>query len=87
VTTLTGVLTREEWRLLWRIDRGRRKLPEEAPPLQWAYRAVARLGGFHDSKRTGIAGWTALWDGWTQLQDQLVGYLAARDMLHDGIDL
>jgi hypothetical protein len=48
---------------------------------------VVRLGGFHDSKRTGIAGWEALWDGWTQLQDQLVGYLAARDMLHDGIDL
>jgi hypothetical protein len=81
------VLTREEWRLLWHIDRGRRKPPEEAPTLQWAYQAVARLGGFHDSKRTGIAGWTALWDGWTQLQDQLVGYLAARDMLHDGIDL
>jgi hypothetical protein len=30
-----------------------------------ACKVVARLGGFHDSKRTGIAGWAALWDGWT----------------------
>jgi hypothetical protein len=37
------------------------------------------LDGFHDGKRTGIAGWAALWNGWTQLQDQLLGYLAARD--------
>jgi hypothetical protein len=57
------------------------------PTLQWAYQAVTWLDGFHDRKRTGFAGWAALWDGWTQPQDQLVGYLAARDMLQDGIDL
>lgn len=26
-----------------------------------AYMAIARLGGFMDSKRTGIASWGALW--------------------------
>ena len=34
---------------------------EKAGSLQWAYMAIARLGSFMDSKRTGIASWGALW--------------------------
>lgn len=43
------------------LDKGKRKRKEKAGSLQWAYMAIARLGGFMDSKRTGIASWGALW--------------------------
>lgn len=47
--------------LLGYLDKGKRKRKEKAGSLQWAYMAIARLGGFMDSKRTGIASWGALW--------------------------
>ena len=38
----------------------------------------------YDSKKTGIAGWDTLWDGWESLQKQLQGYLAAKEMMAAG---
>ena len=55
------VLTPDECQLLGYLDKGKRKRKEKAGSLQWAYMAIARLGGFMDSKRTGIASWGALW--------------------------
>ena len=55
--------------------------------LQWAYMAIARLGGFMDSKRTGIASWGALWEGWEALQSKLDGFLAAKDLMAQGIKI
>ncbi|TEY44896.1 hypothetical protein CJF24_01525, partial [Aeromonas veronii] len=55
--------------------------------LQWAYMAIARLGGFMDSKRTGIAGWSSLWEGWQTLQSKLDGFIAAKEMMASGIKI
>jgi hypothetical protein len=55
-------LSREEWQLLW-LSREHTPLPKSAPSLRWACLALARLGGFTDTKRTGRPGWDALWHG------------------------
>jgi hypothetical protein len=45
------------------------------------------LGGFTDTKRTGIASWTAVWEGWSTLQSHVVGYRVAKEMIADGESL
>ena len=80
----TNVLTQDEWRILYLNANKRRvrypkKLPKEVPTLKWAYRAIAKLGGFYDSKRTGIASWTTMWLGWDKLQDMLSGYYLSKE--------
>ena len=67
----------DEWRCLW-LSTEKGPLPKHKPSAQWAYRAVAKLGGWYDSKRTGRAGWQTLWDGWTKLQIRLQGWRAAQ---------
>ena len=42
---------------------------------------------FMDSKRTGIASWGALWEGWEALQSKLDGFLAAKDLMAQGIKI
>jgi len=76
------VLTRTEWRVLW-VAQERSRPPAEAPSLQWAYKTLANLGGWMDTKRTGRAGWEAMWQGWFRLQERVDTYLAARDFLDE----
>lgn len=73
-----GVLEEAEWRVLW-MTQHRQPPPKEAPSLRWAYEAVAKLGGWLDTKRTGRAGWEAMWEGWFRLQDRVDGYLMAQE--------
>jgi len=61
-----------EWKLMWSKTETK-ALPKKAPSLYWAYYALAKLGRWHDSKRTGIVGWEALWDGWFALTKLLEG--------------
>ena len=61
-----------EWRLLWSKTE-MSTLPKEPPSLHWAYYALAKLGRWHDSKRTGIVGWQALWCGWLKLMQLTEG--------------
>ena len=61
-----------EWKLMWSKTE-RNTLPKEPPSMFWAYYALAKLGRWHDSKRTGIVGWEALWDGWFALSQLLEG--------------
>jgi len=61
-----------EWKLMWSKTEAN-ALPKKAPSLYWAYYALAKLGRWHDSKRTGIVGWEALWDGWFALNQLLEG--------------
>lgn len=68
----THLLQPMEWQVLW-LKQERRKLPRAIPSLHWAYYALARLGGWHDSKRTGKVGWTALWEGWFKLEYMIEG--------------
>lgn len=73
------VLTDEEWSVLWLCSESGPR-PACPPPLSWACLAVARLGGFADTKRTGRPGWDALWHGWARLQQRIEGYQLAQRM-------
>ncbi len=61
-----------EWKLLWSKTETK-KAPNTTPSLHWAYYALAKLGGWHDSKQTGVVGWEALWKGWFSLSQLLEG--------------
>jgi hypothetical protein len=74
-----SVLTHEEWSVLWFITQ-RQALPAAPPTVRWACLAVAKLGGFTDTKRTGRPGWDTLWRGWERLQQQIQGYRLAQQM-------
>ena len=69
-------LGEDEWRCLW-VTTSNEPLPKSKPSASWAYTAVAKLGGWYDSKGTGRAGWQALWTGWMRLQQRLAGWQAA----------
>lgn len=73
------VLSPVEWKLLW-VKQEKKKLPGKAPSLKWAYLNLAKLGRWHDSKRTGRAGWIVMWDGWYKLQDMVEGYRLAQSL-------
>lgn len=72
----TAVLSAPEWQALW-LAQETAPLPHTPPSLRWAYENIARLGGWHDSKRTGRVGWQTLWNGWFILQARTEGFLAA----------
>ena len=78
----TTVLSKEEYKVLWfahqRKDEKKKALPKVTPNLSWAYREIAKLGGWNNSKRTGRASWLTIWHGWFRLQERLDGYLAAQ---------
>ena len=66
------------WRCLWvSVEKNPPPPPDKPPTHGWLLRAVARLGGWYDSKRTGRPGWEALRRGWQELQSRLTGYKLA----------
>lgn len=67
----TDILSETEWQVLWISAAPAQKLPARAPKLRWAYEAIAKLGGFYDSKRTGRASWATMYEGWKRLQDHV----------------
>jgi hypothetical protein len=73
----THLLTDDEWRVLW-VTTKKSKPPKKPPDLKWAYQSLGKLGGWHDSKRTGIVGWNTLWKGWFRLMDKVESYLDAK---------
>lgn len=73
------VLSPIEWKLLWVKQEGK-ALPKKAPDLKWAYLALAKMGRWYDSKRTGRAGWIVMWEGWFKLQDIVEGYHLAMSL-------
>ena len=88
-TLCDSVLTQDEWPVLWKLHKSPNKpkvVSVKAPPsLQWAYLAIAKLGGFADTKRTGIADWAALWEGWDSLQTTVAGYIAVKELVAEGL--
>lgn len=74
---VTYLLTTDEWRVLW-ITTKKSKPPKDLPDIKWAYKSLGKLGGWHDSKRTGIIGWNALWRGWFRLMDKVESYSDAK---------
>jgi hypothetical protein len=70
------VMNPDEWRCLW-VIKMKKKIPRKAPTIGWASRAIAELGGWRDTKRTGRIGWRAFWRGWLSLLDSVNGWHAA----------
>lgn len=64
------LLSKDEWRVLW-IAINKSKPPRKVPTMKWVYESLGKLGGWYDSKRTGIIGWNALWKGWFRLMDKV----------------
>ena len=58
--------SQREWKLLW-LKTEKKSLPVEVPSLHWCYYALAKLGRWYDSKRTGKVGTKAIWSGWQEL--------------------
>lgn len=78
--TCDELLTDIEWKVLWSSVE-KKSLPEQAPHATWAYKAIARLGGWTDSKKTGKAAWSTIWKGWFRLQERLEGYRVAAELM------
>lgn len=71
----TDVLTDTQWKILWvSTNKSQSALPPTPPSLRWAYEAIAKLGGFYDSKRTGRASWATIFAGWTRLEERVEGF-------------
>ena len=62
-----------EWQMLW-LKIEEKKLPTEPPSIFWGYYALAKLGGWHDSKRTGRVSTKTIWEGWAALMLMLDGH-------------
>jgi hypothetical protein len=80
-SSCTTVLTETEWKVLW-VAVEKTRPPKQPPSAKWAYHAVGRLGGWHDTKRTGRVGPQTLIDGWLRLQERVAGY-ESTNLLHD----
>ena len=72
------ILSELQWHLLWRKQEKKAYRKKTPPTMAWAYYALARLGGWKDSKRTGRVGWNALWEGWFKLEMLIEGYELAQ---------
>ena len=73
------ILTTTEWAVLFMA------LHEKAPPAQppsaeWAYRAIAKLGGWMNTQRTGRPGWQAIWYGMFRLAERVDAHVLALDL-------
>lgn len=78
----TLFLSDMEWKVLYLVDkqgksRRKPKLPKNIPTMKWAHQALAKLGGFGDTKGTGRPGWQCLWEGYFILQERLEGFMLA----------
>ena len=75
------LFSQEEWRCLHITTQKSRPLPKTPPSMLWAIQAIAKLGGWRDTKRTGRIGWLSLWRGWERFQERFVGWQHARQHL------
>jgi hypothetical protein len=73
------LLTEIEWKILWNAVE-KKECPSEPPSAAWAYQAIAKLGGWSNSKRTGKAAWSTVWNGWFRLTERVEGFLLAQTM-------
>jgi len=77
-TPCDKVMDEDEWRCLWATVEHNAAMPSSRPSARWAFGAIAKLGGWYDSKKTGRVGWQTVWRGWFKLQEYLVGWRAAQ---------
>jgi hypothetical protein len=77
-TPCSVVLSPADWQCLFSKVNSNQPLPKRPPTNAWAFTAIAKLGGWRDTKRTGRVGWQALWRGWAKLQDLVEGWKLAK---------
>ena len=58
-------LTEDEWKILYRVAKKTKKLPEKPPTIKEAVVMIAKLGGFLARKSDGFPGVTVIWRGLT----------------------
>jgi len=73
------ILTATEWSVLF-ITTHKRPAPDKPPSAKWAYQALARLGGWMDTQRTGRPGWQAIWYGMSRLAERVDAHTLALDL-------
>lgn len=71
-TSSNTVFEHDEWKVLLQYYKIRGHDGTTAPSMKWAYKSLAKLGGFTDIKRTGVASWLTIWEGWDTLQAQVL---------------
>ncbi len=74
----TEVLSPPEIAVLWRKVEGTAP-PEKSPSCLWAYRAIAKLAGWADSRRTGRIALDTLWRGVERLSALVEGWRLATE--------
>lgn len=62
------------WKILWKTIEKKKTLPSSTPSLYWLYYAIAKLGGWYDSKGTGKVGLKTFWEGWMKLMNLVEAY-------------
>lgn len=67
----TQALSAIQWLTLWQATERGSPPPGQPPSCAWALAAVAKLGGWMDSKHTGRPGYPSLWRGWDKLLDRV----------------
>jgi Transposase DNA-binding/Transposase DDE domain len=70
----SAVLSTPQWQCLSAKMDPERPIPKRPPTIVWALEAIARLGGWRDTKRSGRIGWQTLWRGWARLQELAEGW-------------
>jgi len=71
------------WKILWKKVEPQKPIPLSVPSLHWAYYAMAKLGGWYDSKRTGRVGVKALWAGWLTLMNLVQSFETLKELQVD----
>lgn len=72
-----GMLSKPQWQCLAAKMDPDRPIPKRPPTIAWALNAIARLGGWRDTKRSGQIGWQTMWRGWAKLQELAEGWSLA----------
>ncbi|WP_173237817.1 IS4 family transposase [Legionella antarctica] len=76
------LLSEVEWRVLWKTVE-KTEFPSQTPDAYWAFKAIAKLGGWTNSKSTGKAAWSTIWNGWFKLNERIEGFLIAQSIYMD----
>ncbi len=73
------MLTTTEWCVLY-MTVHKVAPPAQPPSAEWAYRAIAKLGGWMNTQRSGRPGWQAIWYGLFRLSERVEAHVLALDL-------
>ena len=68
------VLTRYEWKILYKKFNKGRDLPKRPPPIEVVFIWLGKLGGFIGRSGDGTPGFISLWRGWMRFMDLIDDY-------------